>query len=348
VRNLLNALSSLELPQRVTVLCLEDTQRDFVGLPGVEFIGLRTRPRLFAKLRFSARLFLKLFRHRPRQIILTHPNLSLVVGAFCWLLGLRFRCMVYYSEVSRPWTGIRRWGLLRADKLLTLSDSMSKRLADIQALPASQFEALPCCVNTDVFCPGPAPETFGSKHKPILLTVARLDARDAYKGIDTVLYALPLILQKYPDALYLVIGSGNREIALKGLADRLGVRPNTRFLGSVSSEALPEYYRLADCFVLPSWEGFGIVYLEALASGTPVVSGDSDGSDAPLQGAKLGWRVPRTNPTAVAKACLEALAGKDPRCNSAMLRNETKAKFSVEAFQADVERLVRSPINQRE
>ncbi len=344
VRNLLKALSSLEWPQRIKVLCLEDAQQDFDGLPGVQFLGLRTRPRWLSKIRFSARFFAELYRDRPRQIVLTHPHLSLLTAVFCWLLGLRFRCMVHYSEVSQPWKGLRRWGLLRAEKLLTLSDSMSKRLADIQSLPLAKFEALHCCVNTDIFRPAPVQEAFSGK--PLLLTVARLDTRDAYKGVDTVLYALPLILQKHPRALYVVVGSGNRESALKVLAERLGVGPNTRFVGAVSAEMLPEYYRMADCFVMPSWEGFGIVYLEALASGTPVVSGDSDGSDAPLQGTKLGWRVPRTNPTAVANACLEALAGRDPRCDGEMLRNETKARFSFEAFRSDVGRLFPPQVDQ--
>lgn len=342
VRNLLKALSDLKLPHRITVICLEDTEQDFDGLPGIHFVGLRTRPRWWSKLRFSVRLFTELYHHRPGQIVLTHPNLSLVTAFFCLFLRLRFRCMVHYGEVSKPWKGLRRWGLLQAEKLLTLSDSMSKRLAGIQSLPLSKFEALHCCVNTEIFRPAPVRETFSGS--PILLTVARLDSRDAYKGVDTVLYALPLILQKYPKALYLVIGSGNLEKSLRNLAERLGVSAHTHFLGAVSSEALPDYYRMADCFVMPSWEGFGIVYLEALACGTPVVSGDSDGSDAPLQGAKLGWRVPRTNPTAVANACLEALAGQDPRCNGAMLRDETQARFSFEAFRKDVERLFSTPL----
>jgi glycosyltransferase involved in cell wall biosynthesis len=83
---------------------------------------------------------------------------------------------------------------------------------------------------------------------------------------------------------------------------------------------------------MPSQEGFGIVYLEAMACGIPVLSGDGDGSADPLQDGRLGWRVPHRDPDAVAAACLEILQGNDLRCQGQWLREQTLAQFSREAL----------------
>ncbi|MEO0685688.1 MAG: glycosyltransferase, partial [Cyanobacteria bacterium J06649_11] len=76
-----------------------------------------------------------------------------------------------------------------------------------------------------------------------------------------------------------------------------------------------------------------IVYLEAMACGVPVLSGDADGSADPLQDGKLGWRVPHRDVNAVAAACIEILKGEDQRCNGEWLRKEVLSEFGIEAFQ---------------
>ncbi|MGL5805376.1 MAG: glycosyltransferase, partial [Xenococcaceae cyanobacterium] len=75
-----------------------------------------------------------------------------------------------------------------------------------------------------------------------------------------------------------------------------------------------------------------IVYLEAMACGIPVLSGDDDGSADPLQNGLLGWRVPHRDPTAVADACIEILQQGDRRCDGQWLREQTLAKFGREAL----------------
>jgi phosphatidyl-myo-inositol dimannoside synthase len=104
------------------------------------------------------------------------------------------------------------------------------------------------------------------------------------------------------------------------------------FAGFVPNEALIDHYRLADVYVMPSKEGFGIVYLEAMACGIPVIAGDDDGSADPLQDGKVGWQVPHRDPEAVALACIEALTGQDARCNGAWLRQESIDNFSPPAL----------------
>ena len=91
---------------------------------------------------------------------------------------------------------------------------------------------------------------------------------------------------------------------------------------------------------MPSKEGFGIVYLEAMACGLPVIAGDDDGSADPLQDGRVGWQVPYRNPDAVAAACIEALSGNDQRCDGRWLREQTLAKFSASALKAQLENLI--------
>jgi phosphatidylinositol alpha-1,6-mannosyltransferase len=108
---------------------------------------------------------------------------------------------------------------------------------------------------------------------PNLLTVGRMYEHDGPKGIDTVLHALPSLVQRFPTLRYTVIGDGPDRERLEGLASSLGVVPHVDFLGHVSEEALQEAYRCCTAFVMPSAkEGFGFVYIEAMAHGKPVVA----------------------------------------------------------------------------
>ncbi len=129
-----------------------------------------------------------------------------------------------------------------------------------------------------------------------------------------------------------MIGRGDDQPRLARLAEELGVRDRVIFAGFVATKDLASHYRLADAYVMPSQEGFGIVYLEAMACGVPVLSGDADGSADPLQDGELGWRVPHRDPAAVAAACIEILNGNDARTNGVWLRQRVLELFGKPAF----------------
>nr|WP_242028538.1 glycosyltransferase [Pseudanabaena sp. FACHB-2040] len=172
------------------------------------------------------------------------------------------------------------------------------------------------------------------------MTVARLWAGDIYKGVDVTIRALPAIAATIPTVKYLIIGRGDDQPRLAQLAQDLGIADRVVFAGFVPTAQLPDHYRLADAYVMPSQEGFGIVYLEAMACGIPVLAGDADGSADPLQDGRLGWRVPHRDPQAVARACIEILEGEDPRCRGEWLRQETLTHFSPEALAAQLHQLL--------
>lgn len=107
-------------------------------------------------------------------------------------------------------------------------------------------------------------------HENLILTVCRLEPR---KDIPTLLKAAKILLQERKDIKFLIVGEGVSQEMLRAMAKEMGIDEHVYFVGRVSDEDLPRYYQASDIFVLPTlYEGFGIVYLEAMASGTPIIT----------------------------------------------------------------------------
>jgi phosphatidyl-myo-inositol dimannoside synthase len=145
-----------------------------------------------------------------------------------------------------------------------------------------------------------------------LLTVARLVA---HKGVDTVIQALPAILERMPDVRYAVAGAGTERERLEHLARTTGVAEQVRFLGAVDDRDLPALYNLAAIYVGASRlgeqkgvEGFGISLVEASACGLPVVAGNSGGIPDAVRDGETGFLVAPEDPAAFAEAIGRLLA----------------------------------------
>ncbi|WP_346136831.1 glycosyltransferase family 4 protein [Streptomyces carpaticus] len=165
---------------------------------------------------------------------------------------------------------------------------------------AARMVQLPPGVDEKLFHPGSGGETvragLGLTDRPVVVCVSRLVPR---KGQDTLIRALPRILAAEPDTVLLIVGDGPYRRDLEKLAQESGVAASVRFTGPVPWERLPAHFGAGDVFAMPcrtrrgglDVEGLGIVYLEASATGLPVVSGDSGGApDAVLDG-ETGWIV---------------------------------------------------------
>lgn len=174
-----------------------------------------------------------------------------------------------------------------------------------------------------IIYPGTDPVRFSPANRsqsdkiPTLLTIGRLIPR---KGIDTMLWALPTILEEMA-VTYHIGGSGPDRPRLEEIVRELGIEHAVRFLGRVSEEALPQIYANADLFVLPnreikgrgSLEGFGIVFLEANASGLPVIAGNSGGAVEAVQNGKTGLIVSPDSKEELATAVLTLLKNEEKR-----------------------------------
>jgi phosphatidylinositol alpha-1,6-mannosyltransferase len=153
---------------------------------------------------------------------------------------------------------------------------------------------------------------------PVILTVGGLIER---KGQDMVIKALPTIRKSVPEVTYLVVGSGYLRKDLEDMALSLGVRDHVVFTGKIADDELPHLYAMSDVFAMPSRtqlehdsvEGFGLVYLEAGASGKPVVAGRSGGVEEAVVDGGTGLLVDPTESEDVAKALIRLLSDRELR-----------------------------------
>jgi phosphatidylinositol alpha-1,6-mannosyltransferase len=164
-------------------------------------------------------------------------------------------------------------------------------------------------------------ERYGLADRPVAVCVSRLVRR---KGQDTLLRAWPGVIDKVRDAALLIVGGGPYSARLHNLAERSGLAPSVRFTGPVPPGELAAHYAAGDVFAMPcrtrrgglDVEGLGIVYLEASASGLPVIGGDSGGApDAILEG-ESGYVVPGKDVDALTRRLVALLS--DPAGARAM------------------------------
>ncbi|MDA0672763.1 MAG: glycosyltransferase [Cyanobacteria bacterium] len=301
----------------------------------------------WGRLRLAVALAWGLLRGRYSQVICGHTRLGPLVAPLCRAFGVPYQVMTYGKEVWNPLPSGQQQALQRADGVWCISRYSRNLACKANQIDLNNMHLLSCAVDGQVFSPGPKPPEllakYGLEGAQVLMTVARLWSGDIYKGVDVTLRALPAIAQAFPAVKYLVIGRGDDQPRLAQLAQALGIADRVVFAGFVPTASLADHYRLADAYVMPSQEGFGIVYMEAMACEVPVLSGDADGSADPLQDGRVGWRVPHRDPDAVAAACIEILRGEDPRCNGPWLRQETLARFSQESLQTQLATLLQLP-----
>jgi len=146
----------------------------------------------------------------------------------------------------------------------------------------------------------------------MILTLGRLATSEQYKGIDEILEAMPSLLKLYPNLLYVIAGDGDDKKRLIEKVSSLNLNLSVKFLGFVPEESKADLYRSADVFVMPSrGEGFGFVFLEALACGTPVIASTKDGSLEAVRYGELGQAVDPDDQAALIEALIYSL--KRPR-----------------------------------
>jgi phosphatidylinositol alpha-1,6-mannosyltransferase len=162
------------------------------------------------------------------------------------------------------------------------------------------LERLPPGVDTEAYTPTVSGQAVRLKYRlvgrPVIVCVSRLVPR---KGQDTLIRALPRIRREVPDAALLIVGGGPYRSTLEALAREEGVGQHVVFTGSVSWSDLPAHYAAGDVFAMPcrtrrgglDVEGLGIVYLEASATGLPVIGGDSGGAPDAVREDETGYVV---------------------------------------------------------
>jgi glycogen(starch) synthase len=174
---------------------------------------------------------------------------------------------------------VERWMARRADALIVCSYYMSGHVADIFDIDERRIAVIPNGIDPSELRPAGDLQAlrlkFAEPHEKLVLFVGRLVYE---KGFQLALDALPSVLEGVADVRFLVAGSGTHEAELKAQAQRLGLSDHGSFLGWIGDDVLHSLYRIADLCVVPSiYEPFGLVALEAMASGCPCIVADTGG-----------------------------------------------------------------------
>jgi glycosyltransferase involved in cell wall biosynthesis len=141
-----------------------------------------------------------------------------------------------------------------------------------------------------------------------MMLLARLSRFERYKGVDEILELMPDLLMREPDLVFLVAGDGDDRSRLEQKANTLGISDRVVFAGYVLESEKVAHFRLVDAFVMPGrGEGFGFVFLEAMACGVPVVASTLDGSREAVRFGKLGQMVDPDDRMALIQAIIHTL-----------------------------------------
>ena len=321
-RQLLVCLRSILVGSPPTVFSLNDSN-GYDGVPG--FAGNR--------LRFvAAALLLPLFRGAD-LILVGHVNFAPLIPLLRLLCpSARVAVLAYGKEVEQPLSLPARLGLRCAHTVLYISESTRRLVVEQQGVEPERTAMLTYGFDPPAAC---VPQYNRVPGRLTLLSVSRLSFGDRYKGIDTTIEALAALIDRYPEICYVVVGDGDDRPRLTQLARDRGIERHVRFTGEVSEAELAEYYEQCDIYVLPSsHEGLGIVYLEAMARGKPVIGVHAGGAPDVVIHEVNGLLVPRGESALVGLA-LDRLAGNQELCArlGAWGRDRTVPAFSTERME---------------
>lgn len=200
----------------------------------------------------------------------------------------------WVEEHPQSWiNGVERWITGRADRVITCSHYMRGHVADIFELDESRVTVIPNGIDPLDLQPVDDLEQlraeFAAPGEQLVLLVGRLVYE---KGFQLALEALPPIIERVGNVRFLVAGSGTHEEELKEQAEQLGLMEHGTFMGWIGDDVLHSLYRIADLCVVPSlYEPFGLVALEAMASGCPCIVADTGGlREVVPAGEKVGLR----------------------------------------------------------
>lgn len=292
-----------------------------------------------SKLRYAvtvARVLLS--KRRLDLVVCGHINLLPLAAAAAAIARAPLLLVIYGIDAWRP---RRRWlaKLLarRVDAVSAISEITLERFVSWSGMSRERCSVLPNAIHPQRYGDGPKKEAllerYGVRGRKVILTLGRLAESERYKGIDEVLEIMPRLLEKLPDAVYVIGGDGSDRARLQSKAASLGLNGHVIFTGYIAEEEKADHYRLADAFVMPSHgEGFGFVLLEAMACGTPVVGSRTDGGREALRDGALGRLVDPGNPGELVQAICDALH--QPRAVPSGLEHFAYARFEQRCHRA--------------
>jgi glycogen synthase len=207
--------------------------------------------------------------------------------------------------------GVERWITNRSDRVVACSFYMREQVADIFGVEEEKVSVIPNGIDPGDLQPQDPRELarlrleFAEPEQKLVLLVGRLVYE---KGFQLALEAMPRVIERVPGTRFLVAGSGTHEAQLRRQAAELGLLEHGTFLGWIGDDVLHSLYPIADICVVPSiYEPFGLVALEAMASGCPCIVADTGGLREVVPHEEAGLRFQARDPEALAEMAMRVL-----------------------------------------
>jgi phosphatidyl-myo-inositol dimannoside synthase len=280
-------------------------------------------------------------------VLAAHPYLALPAA---WMksfsLHIKTIVMSHGVEVWKPLPQLRRRALLSADLVLAPSSYTAQKLAEVQGVSQKRIRKLAWPLGRDFLRMADVADSLEVPREfpkgRVILTVGRWATSERYKGADELIRAVAKLRSAFPDLSLVVVGSGDDLPRLRKIASDLGVSASVRFLDVLSRAQIAACYAHAEVFALPSTgEGFGLVFLEAMAFSKPVVGASAGGTTDIVEDGVNGLLVPPGNIDALEQVLARLLRDESLRAELGRRGAEiVRRKYSFEAFRIRLERIL--------
>ena len=284
-------------------------------------------------------------------IILSHINLLSVAYLIKrFSPSTKVYLIAHGIEIWRKLPEAKIKALNRLDKIIAVSHFTADQIKSVNHIHEHKIEVLNNCLDPFYHFPStfskpePLLHRYGlNKNQVILMSLSRLVSTEKYKGYDNTITILPRLVKNNPNLVYLLAGKSDEEEhqRLEKLMEQYQIRDHIKLIGFVDEAEITDHFLLSDIFVMPSKkEGFGIVFIEAVASGLSVVAGNKDGSVDALKNGELGFLVDPDNLEdieATLKKILTALPSQEEKTT---LQQKVLQTFGYENYKNSIRNLI--------
>jgi len=347
------AKALLELGHTMRIVSMKDSisTNQLSSLSTFELSSLpATRRNYLQKPMFVANTIKHTLNGKPDIILCGHINYSALCMVLQKIIKIPYFTITHGIEAWNL-NGFKLTALRHSDKILSVSRfSRNKILGQLPDYPEKDIFILPDTVDADKFRPGPKLQHLMNKwgikmEDKVLLTIARMSKTEKYKGYDRVIDAMRDVIKEVPNVKYIIGGSGDDMRRIEKLIKDNNLGSRVILTGFIPHDEVADYYNLCDVFVMPSkGEGFGIVFLEALTCGKPVIAGNKDASPDVLLDGELGILVDPDNLNEIKEAIVKVLKREVPErfFNSSYLRQRTIETYGYQKFKERLGQIIKS------
>ncbi len=311
-------------------------------------------PKFLRTLIFSIKLLSSgLFNKNP-IIFVMHANYLPLIFILSKFRKIKYFVVIYGIEVWNWKSPMKIQSLRSATAIISISNYTISKVKEYLTVDQSKFNILPCKFSENNFQIADKSKKLLDRHgitneTKVILTICRLDNFESYKGYDQIIESLDLVKESIKDLVYILVGKGNDRHRIEDLIKNKGLEKSVIMTGFIPDEEIVDYYNLCDLFAMPSkGEGFGIVYLEALACGRPVLVSNQDAGQEVIKNGELGIVVDPDNIKELANILIQVLNGKHPNkniYNREFLRQKVIEYYGLDVFHNRLKKILEQHLN---